>query len=69
MKWKAAIPENGVKVEHDKCGGKIRFPKKVDAVTVANFRMKNGAEYVRAYSCPACFGWHLTKSPDRKGGK
>lgn len=41
-------------------GGKVVFDKK-GAITAANLRFKQDHIKLRAYSCPYCRGWHLTK--------
>lgn len=57
----------GKKVEREICAstGKVMFPRKVEARTVANFRMAKGAEYLRPYECQHCGQWHLTSKRDR----
>jgi hypothetical protein len=48
---------------------KHRYPSKRDAITAINNRIRGHQrkrpEYLRAYPCPACRGWHLTKKHDR----
>lgn len=47
--------------------GKKRYPRKKDAATVRNSRMRGRSGYrrnrpkaLRIYCCPDCGGWHLT---------
>jgi len=45
---------------------KHRYPDKKSALTAINHRLhghqRNRPEYLRAYPCPDCRGWHLTKN-------
>jgi hypothetical protein len=48
------------------CSDKTRYADKRDAQTAMNkFKTKRGRhgrpERLRAYACPLCRGWHLTK--------
>lgn len=51
------------------CHGKTYYAKRKDAVTAMNHvlggkgrHMRHGRpEHLRAYPCPDCGGWHLTK--------
>ena len=48
------------------CDSKTRYSDKKSAMTVLNFTMKlrgrrGRALRLRAYACPCCNGWHLTK--------
>lgn len=43
------------------CGRKRRYKNRTDAENMARLRMRNGAPPLRAYHCPHCDGWHLTK--------
>ncbi len=43
------------------CHMKHRYFDQVSAVIVANKRAAKGAPALRAYLCPHCNGWHLTK--------
>lgn len=43
------------------CHMKHRYFDQVSAVIVANKRAAKGAPLLRAYHCPCCDGWHLTK--------
>lgn len=49
--------------------GKYRYPDKKAALSARNLRLRGGRnrrrnrpENLRAYPCPRCGGWHLTKS-------
>lgn len=43
--------------------GKVRFPD-VDRAYAAALRLSASlGRGIRAYSCPACSGWHLTRRP------
>lgn len=47
------------------CQGKNRYARKVLAIEVigrALCRRKNRPKHLRAYHCPLCNGWHLTKT-------
>lgn len=48
------------------CRGKRRYADKKAAVIEANLILKshrrNRPKALRAYPCPDCRGWHLTKS-------
>lgn len=48
------------------CGRKNRYDSKKDAVTAINFRMKHHNRRpdkgLKAYPCPHCGGWHITKA-------
>lgn len=47
------------------CGGKARYEDKKAAISAINHVMrghrKNRPDNLRAYPCPNCRGWHLTK--------
>lgn len=55
------------------CHGKVYYASRKDAVTMMNHHMNPGRhsdrprhrhgrpEFLRAYPCPDCGGWHLTK--------
>jgi hypothetical protein len=48
------------------CETKARYSCKADAISVAAGAMKrkrNRPKMLRAYECPHCSGWHLTKKP------
>lgn len=52
---------------HEKCGGKIRYRDKDEAIASAHLRTTGArggdrphAEYLRVYECGRCKGWHLT---------
>jgi hypothetical protein len=54
------------------CRSKYRYPSKRDAMTALNKfsrgrgRGRHGRpEHLRAYPCPICRGWHLTKKGTR----
>ena len=49
------------------CTGKTFYPDKKAAVTALNHQKKNRGRHgrpdgLRAYPCPYCRGWHLTKA-------
>lgn len=48
---------------------KVGYSSKKDALTIKNARLRGGSfrrpERLRAYPCPDCGMWHLTKQPDR----
>lgn len=44
-----------------KCPDKVRYKTRVKAMLHALSRVRNGAPPLRAYQCPECRGWHLTK--------
>jgi hypothetical protein len=48
--------------------GKRRYKSKANALSVAKNRQadENGPNRLRAYKCPYCDGWHLSKSRGRK---
>jgi len=52
------------------CGSKRRFEDKKEATTFINFFRRTGRgrhgrpDDLRAYPCPNCRGWHLTKEVD-----
>lgn len=47
------------------CNGKVRYHDKRAALTAKNYRMRGHnrkrPDHLRAYPCPECQGWHLTK--------
>lgn len=43
------------------CGRKVRYSNRASAIHVARRRMAAGSPPLRAYQCPHCGGWHLTK--------
>lgn len=46
------------------CRGKYRYISEAKAKTSAKTIVTAGREgYLRAYECPRCNGWHLTKKP------
>jgi hypothetical protein len=54
--------------------GKLRYPDKKAAVTFLNsFRHERGRhgrpEWLRAYPCPDCGGWHVTKGKAKKADR
>lgn len=40
--------------------GKVQFPTQVSATAACDRRMALGFQYMRAYECKFCGGWHLT---------
>lgn len=46
------------------CAGKKVYFDKIDALVTANKRLQRGTNtnYLRAYQCPKCKFWHLTKT-------
>jgi hypothetical protein len=47
-----------------KCSDKSRYKTRTKALLHALSRVRNGAPPLRAYRCPECRGWHLTKMVD-----
>ena len=47
---------------HRMCGSKKRYATKSVALGRASKSTQRGATQLRAYLCPYCGGWHLTKS-------
>lgn len=45
---------------YSQCGSKKRYRDESHANRVKKFRAEE-AGYLRAYDCPFCNGWHLTK--------
>jgi hypothetical protein len=43
---------------------KRRYFTEIDALVMAAKRVACGAPGLRAYQCPHCSGWHLTKKID-----
>lgn len=43
------------------CGRKFRYVSKADAMAAASEALRRKAVALRAYKCPICHGWHLTK--------
>ena len=43
------------------CTDKCRYKTRVKALLVALERVRDGAPPLRAYKCPECKRWHLTK--------
>ena len=48
------------------CAAKVRYGDKRAAVTAMNLALRNRGRHgrpnsLRAYPCPVCRGWHLTK--------
>jgi len=52
---------NPVAVQERSCHMKHRYFDEISALIVANKRAGYGAPPLRAYQCPHCRGWHLTK--------
>lgn len=52
-------------VAHWMCGAKIRYESESDALARAARSAYHGAPLLRAYKCPYCDGWHLTKRKDK----
>lgn len=46
---------------HMACGRKARYRSRSVAEKMALRRMRDGAPDLRAYRCPYCGSWHLTK--------
>lgn len=55
---------NLVALQQRSCHMKHRYFDEISAVIVANKRAARGAPPLRAYACPHCGGWHLTKKID-----
>lgn len=44
-----------------RCPDKIRYKTRLKALLCALSRVNDGAPPLRAYRCPTCKSWHLTK--------
>lgn len=66
MERDARVTELHGERAHVMCGRKLRYPSKESALRTANRCLRHGSVALRAYKCPYCGGWHLTKDAERE---
>ena len=62
QRLKAATRHHGDSREYRSCLRKKRYKTKEDALATAVRSLDRGVGFLRAYECPYCGGWHLTRA-------